>query len=55
MDSTKACSEIILRMNMTERKKKLFGDTVRRGGLQRQIIEGKMEGKGDEDDHRHPG
>ena len=38
-------SEQILLKNFAERKMKLFGHIVRRGGLERQIIEGKMEGK----------
>ena len=38
-------SELIFLKNFAERKMKLFGHIVRRGGLERQIIEGKMEGK----------
>ena len=38
-------SDLELLKNIAERKMKLFGHIVRRGGLERQIVEGKMEGK----------
>ena len=38
-------SDLILLKNIAERKMKFFGHIVRRGGLERQIIGGQMEGK----------
>ena len=45
MDSRKNRSDLVLPKNIAERKMKLFGHIVRREGLERQIVEGKMEGK----------
>ena len=38
-------SDLVVLKNIAERKMKFFGHIVRRGGLERHIIEGKMEGK----------
>ena len=38
-------SDLVLLKNIAERKMKFFGHIVRRVGLERQIVEGKMEGK----------